>query len=335
MSARSLRKRLKRRLLAAAQRLGVFSLLQRRLSSDGSVVYVLTYHRVDEPERCPWLDPAHISASPQAFEAHMRLIASQYHPVDIRAVLAAVRGQAPLPHNAVLVTVDDAYRDFGEVLYPIARQFGIRPVLFVPTAFVGSAEFFWWDKLYQAVFWAQTDALETPAGIFRLDSAASRRSAVKHLSRYLKAQPCNWTLSFVDSLYERSTPPFAPRRSTLTWDELRALAQDGVAVAPHTHTHPILTRVSVEQACKEIRTSRRSIARHLGEALPVFAYPDGKVETFNPAVQRALRIENIEVAFTMLDEQADLKRHDPLQLPRIGIWAEMTLAQLHWRLTRF
>ena len=335
MMWKPLHKKIKHGLMGLAEQAGLFRLASRRLPQTGQKVYVLAYHRVDRPEHRPWLDPAHISASPEAFRAQMRLIAGQYHPVGVREVVAAVRGEAPLPPNAVLVTVDDGYRDFAEVIHPIAREYGIQPTLFVPTAFIGSRELFWWDKLYQAVFWAAGESISTPAGAYPVDTPARKRRAVESLARFVKAQENETALALVQELYAQAKPPFGAHRSTLTWDELRALSRQGVDIAAHTHTHPILTRVAPERACQEIRLSQEMIARHIGTALPVFAYPDGKMGTFNRPIEEALRQEGIAIAFTMMEARADLARHEPLQLPRIGVWNRMTVPQLHWRLTRF
>ncbi len=327
--------RLKHGLLGLAQHLNIFPLLQRRHEIPGQAVYVLTYHRVDVPDAKPWLDPAHISASPEMFEAHMRLISNKYHPVTMEEVLTAAQNGSPLPDNAVLVTVDDAYLDFKEIIYPIARQYGVQLTLFIPTAYVGKACFFWWDKLYQAVFYARESPLKTPIGLLMVETPEEKRMAVSKLARYVKSQPAGIARELVETLYAHSQPPFTPRVCTLSWETLRSLSQSGVTIAAHTHTHPVLTRVNAAQACKEIRISQKMIARHIGHTLPVFAYPDGKQDAFNTAVQDALRMEGFQLAFTMMDGGADFTRHNPLLLPRIGIWSRMTLAQLHWRLTRY
>ncbi|GAB4531126.1 MAG: hypothetical protein Fur0018_18850 [Anaerolineales bacterium] len=335
MSKAGWKKYLKHTALNLVQRLGILPLFARRHQVPGRAVYVLAYHRVDRPEHFPFLDPAHISTSPEMFDAHMRLLTSRYHPVSMHDVLATVQQGAPLPENAVLVTVDDGYRDFGDILYPIARQYGVQPTLFVPTAYIGQPCFYWWDKLYQAVFWAPGNGLETPIGTLNIETPEYKRTAVKALARYIKAQPLQRANEIVETLYRDSAPPFPPQVCTLTWDELHALSQAGVTIAAHTHTHPILTRVDENRTRKEVRISQKMIARHIGQALPVFAYPDGKLDTFNPSVEDALRAEGIQLAFTMLEEAADLDRHAWLQLPRIGVWSRMTLAQMNWRLTRY
>jgi peptidoglycan/xylan/chitin deacetylase (PgdA/CDA1 family) len=80
----------------------------------------------------------------------MKLVASRYNPVSAEDLVQAASGGSPLPKDAVLVTVDDGYLDFKEVIFPVCSRFGIRPLLFMPTAFVGSGTY-WWDKVYQII----------------------------------------------------------------------------------------------------------------------------------------------------------------------------------------
>ena len=80
----------------------------------------------------------------------MRLVANKYRPVSAEQVLEAIRGDSPLPKDAVLVTVDDGYRSFQEVIFPICSRYGIQPLLFQPTAYVGTGTF-WFDKVFQII----------------------------------------------------------------------------------------------------------------------------------------------------------------------------------------
>ena len=142
-------------LLEIAERTRALNLLQHVGNGVGHRLYVLHYHRIDDPANRPWLDPTLISATPAQFAQQMSLVARYYHPVSIDDVLDTAMGGKPLPANAVLVTFDDGYRDFKEVVFPILKKHAIRPILFVPTAYVGKGKF-WWDKLYYAIY--RTDA---------------------------------------------------------------------------------------------------------------------------------------------------------------------------------
>ncbi|MFH1908076.1 MAG: polysaccharide deacetylase family protein [Chloroflexota bacterium] len=296
-------------------------------------LYVLVYHRVDEYENRPWLDPELISAEPAQFNSQMRLVAEKYHPVSAEDVLNAIKGEQPLPPNSVLVTVDDGYRDFSEVIFPITSQYGIKPVLFIPTAYVGRGPF-WWDKLFIAVSNYPGPEISTPLGSFSIRSLAEKKQATRHLTQEVKKLPFEQGMQIVDALYH----DFVPRnsddtRSILTWDELRVLARSGVTIAAHTHTHALLSRIPLEQASQEIRTSRETIHRELGQSLPIFAFPDGKPEFFTAEHVDLLRDLGFKFAVTTVEGSASLSNERLLCFPRIGVWPGLSLSAFHYHLT--
>lgn len=98
-------------------------------------VRVVAYHRVDEYDAEPDLDPGLISASPADFRDQMEAIALHYTAISIEQLAAAHRGETPLPPRAVLLTFDDGYQDFEAQAWPILRELGLPAVLFVPTSF--------------------------------------------------------------------------------------------------------------------------------------------------------------------------------------------------------
>jgi peptidoglycan/xylan/chitin deacetylase (PgdA/CDA1 family) len=75
---------------------------------------VLMYHRILDPAASGTRDPALISATPREFERQMRHIARWYTPVSEAQLLESIREGRPLPRRAVLVTFDDACRDFAD-----------------------------------------------------------------------------------------------------------------------------------------------------------------------------------------------------------------------------
>jgi peptidoglycan/xylan/chitin deacetylase (PgdA/CDA1 family) len=319
--------------LDIVEKLGVITLFQNLGQYLKEYLYVLAYHRVDEYDHRPYLDPALISAEPAQFEAQMRLIAEKYHPVSAEEVLDAIEGRHPLPKNPVLITVDDGYRDFKEVIFPITKQYGIKPVLFIPTAYVGQG-LFWWDKLFIAICDCPSQEISTPFGSFSLRTPVEKKHVIELLRQEVKTLSFEQGMQFVDSLYDDFAPRnFAPPPSTLTWDELRILADSGVTIAAHTHTHALLSRVTFERACYEIRTSQEAIRNEIGKALPIFAFPDGKPEFFTPMLIDFLRGEGFKFAVTTIEGSTSLSADRVLCFPRIGLWPNHSLSAFHFHLT--
>jgi glycosyltransferase involved in cell wall biosynthesis/peptidoglycan/xylan/chitin deacetylase (PgdA/CDA1 family) len=323
----------KQRLFSIAETFRILDLADNFFSGGRRRLCVLNYHRVDWPHSRPWLNPGIISATPDRFEQQMRLLARRFHPVGLEEVLHAVDRGASLPAKSVLVTVDDGYRDFQETILPIAARYAIRPVLFVTTGFTGQGSF-WWDTVYRAIFQSSESFLETEIGRFPIATPADKTRTQTILTEELKSIPFERTRQIVNLLAQRLPahyPASAP--DTLTWDEMRALDQAGAYLCAHTHTHPILSRISVEEARAEICQSQAAIRNEIGHAWPVFAFPEGKLHAISPAVIRILREEGFRVAFSTEEGGARLDQDSPLCLPRVGVWTGLSLGQFHFHCT--
>lgn len=302
--------------------------------SDGSSLNhlrVLTYHRVDDYENRPWLDPGMISATPEVFEEQIRYLAAQYQVVSVSDVIAALESGSnrSLPPRAVLVTFDDAYCDFEEHAWPILKHYKTPVTLFVPTAYPDNPErVFWWDRLYNAVQnTARMDNLETPVGSMFLGNS-HRYQVHRALLDHVKSLAHADAMVLVDRLCS-DLGVHSTANHVLDWDSLRRLAREGVTLGAHTRTHPLMTRVSLDDALKEVVGSFRDLERETGPTLPVFAYPGG---SFSNAIISSLATEGFSLAFTTIRGVNDLKRSNPLALQRINVGARTTLPILRAQL---
>ena len=64
--------------------------------------------------------------------------------------------------------------------------------------------------------------------------------------------------------------------ATMTWDDLRAHAERGVAIGSHGVSHAHLTRLSDGELQRELVESKQRIEDELGRPCPDFAYPYGE-----------------------------------------------------------
>ena len=305
------------------------SLIERLDPSRPGQLAVLTYHRVDWPDARPYLSPAQLSATPDAFEQQMTYLAQRGNVVSADEVLAAVREGRALPPRAVLVTFDDAYEDFAEHAWPALRRLGLPVTLFVPTAFPDHPERgFWWDRLYNALRGTALPQITTPVGSLPLSDPAARRSTFKQLRNYVKSLPHEEAMAWVEAFCAALDTEPAPN-PVLGWDALRQLAGEGVTLGAHTRTHPLVNRISIEQARFEASGSRDDLAQAIGSAPPIFAYPSGG---YDQRVVDGLAEDGFELAFTTVRGLNDLRRADPLRLRRINVGQRASLALLRTQL---
>jgi peptidoglycan/xylan/chitin deacetylase (PgdA/CDA1 family) len=104
------------------------------------------------------------------------------------------------------------------------------------------------------------------------------------------------------------------RLATMTWDELRELADRGHAVESHTVTHPHLPQLSDFELERELRDSRAEIGDELGRRCTLLAYTYGE---HDQRVQAAARAAGYEAAFAL---GVDSSQRNPYALPRVDLY---------------
>jgi peptidoglycan/xylan/chitin deacetylase (PgdA/CDA1 family) len=310
-------KRIAAATLRGAAASGVLGLLERVTDRGPDLLRVLTYHRIDDPRADSRLYPGLISATPAAFAAQMESVAARYRVISVHEVLDALRKGTGLPPRSLLLTFDDAYCDFADHAWPVLQRLGLPATLFVPTAFPDCAErTFWWDRLYVAIFGAAAGAeLAAPGGPLRLTTAKRRLRAFKQLRDHVKSLPHARAMELVDRVCAALDGPEAEHR-VLGWSALRSLASQGLTLAPHTRTHPLLSRIPPECVREEVTGSRRDLQQQIGSCLPILAYPSGG---HSDDAVRVLAEEGFELAFTTDRGVSDIRRRDPLRLQRIPV----------------
>lgn len=309
----------------------VVALLDQSGGERPNLLRVLTYHRVDTPQARPWLDPVLISASPELFDVQMKYLSANYQPISIFDVLDALERKAHviLPPRAVLVTFDDAYQDFEQHAWPVLKRYQIPVTLFVPTAFPDHPErLFWWDRLFHALHSTVKSEIDTPIGNLAISTGLECSRANLRLKNYIKSLPNEVAIALVDNI-EQQLKVSLHTNCVLGWNELRKLAQEGVTLAPHTQTHPIMNHIPPGAMQNEALDSLHDLQREIGETVPVFAYPSG---FHNAEVVSAVRAAGFKLAFTTERGINTLGRDDPLQLQRINVGAQTTLPILRAQL---
>jgi len=113
-----------------------------------------------------------------------------------------------------------------------------------------------------------------------------------------------------DSVYNGLKP--------LKWEQILEMRANGITFGSHTHTHPILTKFSLEDAEREIIHSKGIMEGKLNESVEMFAYPLGQPKTFNSSIIGLLKNRGFKLACTSLWGHVN-SNTDAYALPRIRI----------------
>lgn len=300
-----------------------------------SAFTVLSYHRVAEPDETPDLAASLIDAYPADFEAQMRHLATHYTVVSSWDLVRALEEGFTLPRHAVALTFDDGYRCFRETAMPVLRRLGLPVTLFVATHMVGSAgRLFWWDDLNRALRGTHLTQIEVAGvGLLRLNTREARAAAFSRVVALFERMQEEAANNLLRTIVAQCGVTPNRQRYLLDWEELRALAAEGVAIGPHTRHHPILARATPARVRAETLGSWRDLARRLERPLPLFCYPNGQAHAVNDATIEVVRQVGLRGAFTTMPGVNIVGKTDPFRMHRIGISAGDSLRHFAIKIT--
>lgn len=316
-----IRKRLGSKIVQMASRAGflyVYDSLRSRLVK--RQVAILCYHRVDNPANYPW---SVTPVTPEVFDLEMNYLRRKHQIISLEELSTALGDFKALPPRPAVITFDDGYRDVYVNAYPILKKYGSPATVFLATGHIGTGKLFWFDKVRYVISETKLDTIELgELGTYYLSSAGDRRSVGEAITARLKQITVKDRDEFIEKLVRLSgvdVPLDLGRELMLSWDEIKEMSRNGINFGAHTVNHPILTRLPLEMARKEILDSKQQIEKELGQAVTTFCYPNGGPGDFNSDIEEILRNNGFKCAVTLNPAKFVSLRAQPYRLPRIHV----------------
>jgi len=239
-------------------------------------------------------------------------------PLD-DAVGRLSRGE--LPERAAVITFDDGYADNYTQALPLLRQHGMSATFFVATGFLDGGRM-WNDTIIEAIRGCRLDTVDLSAiGLSRipLTSVSERRSAIEQCIKALKYRPLAERMASAEQVAHAAQATL-PHDLMMTSADVRELHRNGMQVGAHTVSHPILTRLTRDDAHAEIAGSRAKLEELLDASVNAFAYPNGKAGDDYSDEHVALVREIGFACALSTNPGAAGKASDLMQLPRFTPW---------------
>jgi peptidoglycan/xylan/chitin deacetylase (PgdA/CDA1 family) len=302
MTETSLKKRVFDRLLNGLMQTGMFDALNRMMPDN---LTVLNYHRVNEPD-----DPnfegfkANISATPDMFDRQVGYLKQRFNFVTVADISAWVRDRRPLPPHAAILTFDDGYADNLKYAFPVLVRHGISALIFLTTDFINTIKPAYWDVVAYCFQHTTLIAADLPL-LGRQHWTNDREKEqvmmtwIEALKRLLESEKEDFAGTLPEIL-KVPVPGTSFSTQFLTWEQIRGMAEHGIEFGSHTVSHPILTKIPLEQAAFEITESKRLIEKEIGRPVDCFAYPNGGVDDINDGIIRLVQEAGYSLAFTLI-----------------------------------
>ena len=315
---------MKRILKLAAQRLfhhgGGLNLVRRK---NRHAARILMYHRF---------------SNPVSLEMQCIYLKQHYELLSMLELSEHLESGRSFPLNSVAITVDDGYRDFLKVAFPVFSRHGIPVTVFLVTDFLDRKMWLWPDVVkYAFEHTAHTRAeIDIPTRrrlSLPLDTMGARLRAAQWAIEEAKTLTNRDRLFLVDNVTERlqiTLPQETPDHyQPLCWDEVRSLARSGVEFGAHTRTHSILSKMSdARELQDEVVGSKKRIEAELNVPVFHFCYPNGRAADIGDAAIAAVRDANFRTAVTT-EGGLNSACSDRFLLRRIGL--EPDFPELYFR----
>ena len=265
--------------------------------------------------------------TPELFRQELLWIKRQFSVIPLSHLIERSNHDSRIPPRAAAITFDDGYENNYQYAFPILKEYKLPATFFLATDLVDGVAPLWFDTLEFALGHAHAGALEVPfpSGIrrFPLATHAERTYADIIIRDAMKKMPGEERKKLLDHIIRATGKNLAdsfrssPYRG-MTWEHAREMEEAGMASAPHTRTHPILSRISLSEAKEEILSSRTRLEEELAHPLHVFAYPNGQKEDITDDVVSLVKESGFRAALTTIPRP--IRTGEDLYLtPRIAI----------------
>ncbi len=260
--------------------------------------HILPYHMIVEQPTGFYPETAL-----KTFEKQMVHIARNYTVVDLNDLVDRVKHRESL-RGLLAITFDDGFRDNYEMAFPILKKYNLPATIFLATEYIESGKPPWFITFRQAFMSTRKTRVDLSVGethlSLSLETPRERIEAGNRVMAEIRRATNDIRLALLSTLFEKLGAEHSPDLDgmMLTWDHIREMSSAGISFGAHTVSHPVLSRVSLETAEKEILTSREVIESKIQKPVTTFAYPFGKTADYTPPLIPVLEKYHFNCAVT-------------------------------------
>ena len=264
---------------------------------------ILMYHAV---VRLPLEVPHWCFIEESSFRRQVHYLKRRFEVVTLSEAVERLRSGRFCSPTAV-ITFDDGFQNNCDIAFPILREARLPATVFLTTGLTGTCDTLWFCRLQQAIGNASLSALEWNGQRLNLSGLEAKVKASAALRMRLKQLQQPQLLAEVRRIVEALGDD--PDRAIEAGSPFQMLNREAIAemsasglveFGAHTHTHAILSRLSLEQRRDEIRRSVNMVQDLTGRPCHLFAYPNGRSEDFDEETIGLLEAYGIRASLTAI-----------------------------------
>jgi peptidoglycan/xylan/chitin deacetylase (PgdA/CDA1 family) len=260
------------------------------------------------------------------FERQVNYLRKNYDIISLPYLLDCLKNGYRLDPLSALITFDDGYKNIRHIVWPYLNSLEIPFSAFISTRHIDEGLRFPTYYLRAALLFTERQSIRIASldQSFDLSTRDKRIETKIRLEAMLKRSPQRIVNQIVNTLKasipEERWAEINDRFSSdqpMSWDEVRQLADNGVAIGSHFHDHLIPhSQQKRSEISSQIATSKELIEKKLGNCA-YLSYPEGGSCGLDGGVIEALASSRYELGFTCISGEI----HSGLNrfiLPRLG-----------------
>jgi peptidoglycan/xylan/chitin deacetylase (PgdA/CDA1 family) len=247
-------------------------------------------------------------------------------PITMDDVVSYHKNKTAFPEFSFVITFDDGFENNYSVACPILEEFNLPATFYLTTNWIDKNQMAWVDKIEYCLESISSGSfyLSELGQDFSFTDTNSKISVLKSLREIIKGKPGINTIITVSEVFKQCKmreieDSQDPLDLKLSWAQVKEISENNkYIVAAHTHNHPIMSFMNMEQCEYEIRTSIDILENLCGSTIKHFAYPDGQSHHYNKQVIDLLKKSGIECCPTAVHGTNSIST-DLFELKRIMV----------------
>ena len=236
------------------------------------------------------------------FIQQMAYLKKYYNVVPLTTMLEYLFYKKQIPNRCVALTFDDGYENNFSVVYPLLRELNLPATFFISTAFVENGnKSLWFDQVYEGIADYSDRNIDLSLcgfGILNTSTISAKSHVINLLCEQLKSLSHREMQARLEYILEKVSMKIGENIlfPGMSCEQIRILAADPlITIGGHSHTHFVLSKLSEEEAWKEIIINKEFLEKNIGKPMTIFSYPNGN---WNSEIVSLLRRAGYEFALT-------------------------------------
>ena len=292
-------------------------------------VLILAYHRI-LPEDVLQQNPAvqaGMYVRSDVFESQMLFLKEHFSVLSFAELLNHWSERTlDAEKRYCVITFDDGWLDNYLYAFPILQRYDIPATIFLPTALIGTDQWFWPDKLMyllkhclsQSVVGKRKESLRVLKNRYPWLSplnGGQGEADIDAIIEACKSQPSENIESLLGEGSRILGIDFPTNRVLMHWGEVEEMSNHRISFGSHSCTHKIFTMLPIEEVEKEVTDSLYALRTRISTCSSL-AYPNGD---YNREITERVKAAGYEAAVSTRFGFEGRFSTDFFELKRVGV----------------